>query len=66
MLKSLVPREVKVDFRNDDNRLNWNLTTNKTFRFTGNFFFYIILGFTDSHSGEIGDFQAFIQLIPGS
>ena len=29
-------------------------------------FFYTILGFIESHSGELGDFEGFVQLIPVS
>ena len=65
MLKSLLPDEVKVNFTIDDNRLKTNLTTNKTFRFTKKSFFYTILGFTQSHSGPLGDIEGFIQL-PGT
>ena len=63
-LKSLLTNEVKVSFTIDDVRLNSNLTTNKTIRFTKKSFFYIILGFTPSHSGELGDIDGFVQLIP--
>ena len=42
------------------------MTTNKTIRFTKKSFFYEILGFTQSDSGELGDIPGFIQLIPGS
>ena len=34
MLKSLLPKEVKVNFTIDDIRLESNLTTNKTIKFT--------------------------------
>ena len=37
----------------------------KTIRFT-KFVFYTILGFTESHSGVLGDIPGFVQLIPGS
>ena len=48
MLKSLLPKEVKVNNTIDDIRLKSNLTTNKTIRFTKKSFFYVILGFTQS------------------
>ena len=54
MLKSLLPKEVKVNITNDDFRLKSKLTTNKTSRFTKKSFYYVILGFTDSCSGELG------------
>ena len=66
MLKSLLPKEVKVIITIDDIRLKSNLTTNKTIRFTKKSFFYVILGFTQAHSGELGDIEGFVQLIPGS
>ena len=66
MLTSLLPKEVKVNFTNDDNRLKSVLTTNKTVKFTEKSFFYIILGFTQSHSGELGDIEGFVQLIPAT
>ena len=66
MLKSLLPKEVKVNITVDEIRLKSNLTTNKTIRFTKKkSLFYVILGFTQSHSGEIGDIEGFVQLIPG-
>ena len=40
--------------------------TNKTKRFTKRFFSYVMLGFTQSHSGPLGDVDGFIQLIPGT
>ena len=66
ILKSFLPKEVKVNITIDDVRLKTNLSTNKTIRFTKKSFFYVILGFTHSHSGELGDILDFIQLIPGS
>ena len=41
-------------------------STNKTTRFTKRPFFYVMLGFTQSHSGPPGDIEGFIQLIPGT
>ena len=67
MLKSLLPKEVKVNITVDDVRLKSKLTTNKTIRVTIKIFsFYVILGFTHSHSGELGDIPVFVQLIPVS
>ena len=66
MLKSLVPKEVKVKITINDIRLKSNLTTIKTIRFTKKSFFYVIWGFTQSHSGELGDIEGFVYLIPGS
>ena len=66
MLKSLLHKEVKINITNGGVRLKSNLTINQTIRFTKLSFFYINLGFTQSHSGELGDISSFFQLIPGS
>ena len=66
MLNSLFPNQVKVNILIDDIRLKSNLTTNKTIKFTKNSLSFIILGFTQSYSGESGDIPGFIQIIPGS
>ena len=66
MLKSQLPEEVKVNITIDDVRLKSNLTTIKAIRFTKKFFFHTILCFIESHSGELGDIEGFIQLIPGT
>ena len=64
MLKSLFPKSVKVDITIDDIRLKSDLTSQKTI--TEKAFFYINLCFTQSLSGELGDFPGFVQLIPRS
>ena len=66
MLNFLFPDDVEVNITIDDIRLKSNLTTNKTIRFTKIYFFYTILGFSQSKSGVIGDIKRFIQLLPGS
>ena len=66
MLKSFLPKDVKVNITIDDIRQRSNLTNNKTLKFTRTSFFYTILGFTQSHSGPLGDINFFVQLIPGS
>ena len=66
MLKSLLPKDVKVKITIDDIRLKSNLTTNKTIRFTKNSSLYTRLGFTQSHLGVLGDIERFIQIIPGT
>ena len=66
MLKSLFPKQVKVDITIDDVRLKSNLTINKTIEFSKKNFFYIIPGFTQSHLVELCVIAGFIQLIPGS
>ena len=66
MFKSVLLKDVKVKLKFNDFRLNSNLTTIKTMRFTKKSFFYTMLGFTKSHSGVLGDISGFVQLIPGS
>ena len=66
MVKSLLPDEVKVNFTIDDNRIKSNLINNKTIRFTKRIVFLSTKGFTQSHSGPLGDIEGFIPLIPGS
>ena len=66
MLKSLLPKVVKVNITFDDVRLKSNLSTNKTIRFTKKSFFYTTLKFIESHLGELGDIEEFVQLIPGT
>ena len=66
ILKNLLPDEVKVNITDDIIRLNSNLITNKTIRFTKRSFFYTKQGFIQSYSGLLGDIEGFVQLIPGS
>ena len=66
MLKSLLPKEVAVNFTFDDVRLKSILTNNKPFKFTKKLFKKNFLGFTQYHSGELGDIPGFIQLMPGT
>ena len=66
MLKSLIPDEKKVTITINDFSFKSNLTTNKTIRFSEKRFFYRIFGFIQSHSGELGDIERFIQLTPGT
>ena len=66
MLKSLLPKGVKGNFTVVDIRLKSNLTTNKTIRFTRNFFFYKSLIFPKSHLVEVGDIDGFVKLITGT
>ena len=65
-LKSLLPKDVRVNITIDNIRLKSILTTNKTIRFTKRPFFHIILGFTQSRSGFLGAIPGFVQLIPGT
>ena len=57
-------RKVKITF--DDIRQKSNSTTNKKIRFTEKSYFYTFLGYTQSHSGVLGDIEGFVQLIPAS
>ena len=66
MLESLLSKEVKVNVTIDDVRLKPNLATNKTIRFSKKSFFDTVLGFIDSDSGELGDIEGFVQLIPAT
>ena len=66
MLNYLLPKEEKVNIEIDDNRLKSNLTTKKSIGITERSFSLFILGFIQSHSGEIGDIERFVQLIPGT
>ena len=65
-LKYILPNNVKVSVTIDDIRFKSNLKINQTLIFTKNSFFHTILGFVQSYSGELGDINGFIQLIPGS
>ena len=66
MLKSLLPKNVKVNIAIDDIKLKSNLPTNKNIRFTEESIFYVVLGFTRSNSGVLDDIPGFVQIIPGS
>ena len=65
MLKSLLPKEVKVNITIDDVGLKSILTTTKAPKFTKQSFL-TILRFIKSHSGELGDIEGFVQLLQGS
>ena len=64
-LKYILPDNVKINITIDDIRLKSNLKTNQTLLFTKKFFFYTILGFTQSRSYPLEDIEGFYQLIPG-
>ena len=64
MLKSLLPKEVKVNITIDCVGLKF--FTKKTIRFTKKSFFIKFLGFIESHSGELGDIEGFVKLIPAT
>ena len=66
MLKSLLPKEVKVDITIDSVGQKSILTTNKAKMFTKKTFFHTILGFSENHSGQLGDIEGFVQLLPGT
>ena len=65
-LKHILPDNVKVNITIDDIRLKSNLKINQTLIFTEKFFFYTILGFTQSRSYPLDDIDGFYQLIAGS
>ena len=65
-LKYILPAKVKVSVTIDDVRLKSNLKTNQTLLFTKRPFFYAILGFTQSHQGQLNDIEWFYQILPGS
>ena len=65
-VKSSVTDDFKVNKTIDDIRLRSILTTNKTIKFTKKSLMYTILGFTQEHSGTLGDFEGFFHLIPDS
>ena len=64
MVKSFFPQIVKVNITNDDNRLKPNLSIKEIKKFTKKIIFYTVLGFTQSHSGPLGDVESFIQMFP--
>ena len=64
-LKYILPDNVKINITIDDIRLKSNLKTNPTLLFTKKYFFYTILGFTQSRSYPLEDIEGFYQLIPG-
>ena len=66
MLKSFFLDEVKVIMTIVDFRLKAKLTANKTIRFTEKSSFYTKLGFTQSHSGPLGDIEGIVHSISGS
>ena len=65
-LKYILPDAIKVNITIDDIRLKSNLKINQTLIFTNKSFFYIILGFTQSHQGPLNDIEGFYQILPGS
>ena len=65
-LKHILPDNIKVSVTIDDVRLKSNLKTNQTLIFTEKFFFYTILGFTQSRSYPLDDIDGFYQFIAGS
>ena len=65
MLKSLLLDDVTVNIKTGDIRLRSILSSNKTIKITKKSLFHTIMGFTQSHSGDLGDIKGFVQLIPG-
>ena len=66
LLEHFLSDNVKVNITIDGIRLESNLIINQTLIFTEKSFFRTILGFVQSYSRELGDFDGFIQLFPGS
>ena len=62
-LKHILPDNVKVSITIDDIRLKSNLKINQILIITEKFFFYTILGFTQSRSYPLDDIDGFFQLI---
>ena len=58
--------DVKIGVTVDEQIYKTNLKTNQTVIFTNENFFYIILGFTQSHTYPLDDIDGFYQLIAGS
>ena len=65
MLKYLLPDIVKISYTIDDIRLKSKLNINQTLIFTKRYFFYTILGFTQSHQGALNNIEGFYQVLPG-
>ena len=65
-LKNILPNNVKIDINIDERKYKTDLKINQTLIFTNKSFFYIILGFTQSHSYLLDDIDGFYQLIAGS
>ena len=57
---------MKFEVTIDDCRLKTNLKNFQTLQITKFSFLRTILGFTESHSGALGDIESFIQMIPES
>ena len=65
-LEHSLPDNLEVSVTFDDIRLKSNLKKNQTSIFAKRFFFYSILGFTQSHSYPWDDIEGFYQLIARS
>ena len=64
-LENILPNNVKIDITIDERKYKNDLKINQTLIFTNKSFFYIILGFTQSHSYPLDDIEGFYQLIAG-
>ena len=62
ILKSLLPYDVKINITIDDSRPRSIFTMNKTEKFSEKSFFSSISGFTQSHSGALGDNEGFVRI----
>ena len=66
ILKSLLPKEIKVNNPIDLHKLRSNLTTIKTIMYTKKSSSYKFSGFTQSYLGSLGDIEGFIQHVKGT
>ena len=64
-LKYILPDNVEVSVTIDVT-LKSNSKNNQTLIFINKSFFYIILGFTQSHQGHFNDIEGIYQISPGS
>ena len=64
--KNILPDNVKTSVTIDEEIYKSNLKINQTLIFTNKSFFYIILGFTQSHFYPLDDIDGFNQLTAGS
>ena len=66
ILQSLLPDDMKVDNTTDNITPRSNLIANKTMKFDKKSFLFAILDFTQSHPGDLGKIDGFIEKRPGS
>ena len=64
--KKILPNNIEINVSIDERKYKTDFKINQTLIFTNKSFFYIILGFTQSHSYPLDDIDGFYQLIAGS